>query len=139
MDLIITLLLVNALRAEPLVESDILDARAEIRAEYLCKQSQWSHEGWVESFKDVPYQYAGENLAINFSDSLDVEHAWMASPEHKANIMNREFREVGFGMASGMYEGKPTTFVVQMFGTPVESGVAIVPVGVPKKTPKVVA
>ena len=37
---------------------------------------------WIEKV-GYDYQYAGENLAINFSDSKDVTNAWMASPLHK--------------------------------------------------------
>lgn len=65
------------------------------------------------------YQYAGENLAINFSDSKDVTSAWMASPTHKANIVKTNYTEMGTGMASGIYEGHETVFVVQIYANPV--------------------
>ena len=65
-----------------------------------------------------PFKYAGENLAINFQDSKEVSDAWLASPEHKANILNPKFTEIGIATAQGMYSGKNATFVVQLFGTP---------------------
>ncbi len=75
------------------------------------------------------YQYAGENLAVNFSDSDNVEEAWMNSPEHRANILNGKFTHIGIATAVGTYKDKKTTFVVQMFGTP-RSAQAATPVRV---------
>ncbi len=73
-------------------------------------------------FSDVGYDYehAGENLAINFNDSALVEQAWMNSPTHKANIVNPTYTEIGIATANGTYQGHQTTFVVQMFGTPLK-------------------
>ncbi len=71
------------------------------------------------------FQYAGENLAVNFSDSEDVVSAWMDSPGHRANILNGKFTEIGIATAVGEYKGKKTTFVVQMFGTPRASGASL--------------
>ena len=71
------------------------------------------------------YSYAGENLAVNFSDSENVENAWMESPTHRANIVKREYTRVGFGTANGMYEGKETTFVVEFFAAPAAAKVAV--------------
>jgi hypothetical protein len=64
------------------------------------------------------FMYAGENLAINFSESTDVEQAWMNSPGHRANILNERFTEIGIATAQGTYQGQPTIFVAQMFGKP---------------------
>jgi hypothetical protein len=71
-------------------------------------------------FQQVGYNfdYAGENLAVNFSDSEDVTTAWMNSPEHRANILDTDFTQIGMATAQGMYEGEPTIFVVEEFGTP---------------------
>lgn len=88
-------------------------------------------------FSKVGYSYssAGENLAINFTDSGDVNTAWMNSPEHRANILNGKFTEIGVATAQGMYQGRPTVFVVQEFGKPyiVKNGSALVK-ATPKKT-----
>ena len=65
------------------------------------------------------YSYAGENLAVNFVDSADVESAWMASPLHRLNILNRNFTEIGIATSTGVYQGRHAIFIVQMFGRPV--------------------
>ncbi len=72
------------------------------------------------------YLYAGENLAINFTDSQDVVTAWMNSPEHRANILSTQFTQVGIATAQGMYNGQPTIFVAEEFGTPAPAPIAFV-------------
>ncbi|MDB5254906.1 MAG: hypothetical protein JWL92_282 [Candidatus Nomurabacteria bacterium] len=64
------------------------------------------------------YSYAGENLAINFTDAKDLTQAWMNSPTHRANITKTNYTQVGTGVAEGTYQGSPTIFVVQVFGLP---------------------
>src|SRR4029078_3041745 len=66
------------------------------------------------------YIMAGENLAVNFTEAENVEDAWMNSPGHKANILNKNCEEIGIGISQGNFQGHNAIFVVQMFGTPVE-------------------
>ncbi|MDB5266880.1 MAG: hypothetical protein JWN89_695 [Parcubacteria group bacterium] len=64
------------------------------------------------------YEYAGENLALNFEDSSEVVTAWMNSPLHKKNILGKHYTQIGIGTAAGTYQGKPATFTVQFFASP---------------------
>ncbi len=82
------------------------------------------------------FSYAGENLAIDFSESADVNTAWMNSIGHRANILNKNFIEIGVATAKGVYQGHETTFVVQLFGTPLPVYAAPSPQFVPTPTPK---
>ncbi len=68
--------------------------------------------------EEYSFLYAGENLAVHFDDTEDVEDAWLNSPLHKANIVNPHFSEVGIAVLEGFFEGKNTTVVVEFFGTP---------------------
>lgn len=81
------------------------------------------------------YQFAGENLAVNFDDSNDVVTAWMNSPTHKANILKQQYTETGIGVATGMYEGKETTFIVQEFASPAPAEQAPAAAPTPVETP----
>ena len=98
---------------------------AQAKADDMAQNGYFAHvspdgkNSWTW-FKDAGYQfsYAGENLAVDFTDSEDVERAWMNSPTHRANIMNGKFTEIGIATAEGEYHGKRVTFVVQMFGRP---------------------
>jgi len=76
---------------------------------------------WLEQV-GYNYQYAGENLAINFSDSKDVTDAWMASPAHRANIVKGNYTDIGTGVATGLYQGQQTVFVVQDYANPLTVG-----------------
>jgi uncharacterized protein YkwD len=63
------------------------------------------------------YRAAGENLAVEFTDVNKLNSVWMNSPSHRKNIL-AGYKETGIGMSEGVYEGKRTIFVVQMFGYP---------------------
>ncbi len=80
------------------------------------------------------YRYAGENLAVHFTSAEGVQEGWLASPSHRANIVNQNYTEIGIGVAMGEFEGFPTTFVVQMFGAPTETTQPVVAVTVPPAT-----
>lgn len=108
-----------------LAVNPLLNKAAEMKAQDMALKGYFAHtspEGktpwyWIEKV-GYKYQYAGENLAIDFSDSKDVAHAWMDSPTHRANIVKNNYTEVGTGVASGMYEGHNTVFVAQVYANP---------------------
>lgn len=108
-----------------LTENPLLKKAAEEKAKDMALRGYFSHtspdgkDPWYW-FDRVGYTYhaAGENLAVHFTDSLAINSAWMASPSHRANIVNGEFTEIGIGVAIGEFEGEETIFVVQMFGRP---------------------
>lgn len=62
------------------------------------------------------YAYAGENLAINFSQTDDVFSAWMASPAHRDNILNPNFNEIGLAVKNGPLQDHDATLAVLVFG-----------------------
>ena len=110
-----------------LKENSLLDAAAKMKAEDMAANGYFAHtspsgiEPWFWIHKaGYNYSYAGENLAINFTDSEDVIKAWLNSPAHRANMLSQHFTEIGIGIAHGTYQGKETTFVVQVFGKPAE-------------------
>lgn len=113
-------------RALPELKTDpLLTAAAQAKADDMAAKGYFSHttpEGydswhWFEQ-AGYEYRFAGENLAVNFSDSTEVEEAWMASPTHRDNIISPRYTEIGIATAVGTYEGRETVFVVQMFGMP---------------------
>ncbi len=63
------------------------------------------------------YVKAGENLAIDFESVDGPVPAWMASPGHRANILKDDYKEMAIAEATGEYQGRETTVVVQMFGS----------------------
>lgn len=120
--------LTNEARAEEylpaLKESPVLKEAAQDKAEDMAMRGYFSHESpdgtlpwyWFDKH-GYTYKYAGENLAIDFTDSATLVDAWLASPTHKANIVKGGYTEIGIGMATGTYQGRETVFVVQFFGS----------------------
>jgi uncharacterized protein YkwD len=115
----------SELSQAPLKRNATLDAAAKLKAKHMAQNEYFSHfspDGvspwyWFDQAGYV-YAHAGENLAIHFTDSSEVVDAWMKSPTHRENIVNRQYTEIGVGTAKGTYEGYDTVYVVQLFGTP---------------------
>ncbi|MBI5470140.1 CAP domain-containing protein [Candidatus Kaiserbacteria bacterium] len=118
----------NVNNVSTLTLNPLLVAAAQAKANDMAAKSYFAHispEGvdpwhWFEE-AGYRYKYAGENLAVDFSDSTDVNNAWMNSRTHRENILDPHFTEIGIAVAQGFYEGRSTTFVVQEFGLPAEA------------------
>lgn len=109
----------------PLQYNKKLERAAFLKAENMMKLQYWAHYGpnkespWQFIIQSgYSYAYAGENLAKGFSDSDSVHDAWMASPTHRANILDSQFQDVGIAIVKGNLQGSSVFLVVQMFGSP---------------------
>lgn len=71
---------------------------------------------WIKE-SGYPYFYAGENLAIDFSNSQELFDAWIKSDRHRENIERQGFQEIGVASLGGAFEDRKTSVVVQLFGT----------------------
>jgi len=106
-------------------ENKLLSEAARQKAADMFAFNYWAHVSpsgrspW-SFFADVgyKYQYAGENLARDFTDPDSVVQAWMNSPTHRENIVNPHYQEIGVAVVDGTLQGTQTTLVVQLFGTP---------------------
>ena len=114
-----------------LIVNPELQAAAQMKANDMAARGYFAHYSpdglspwyWI-SKAGYNFSYAGENLAVNYNESGDVNQAWLNSPTHRANILNNHFTEIGIATARGEYKGQQTTFVVQMFGRPKTTVVA---------------
>jgi uncharacterized protein YkwD len=61
------------------------------------------------------YRYSGENVAYGEVELEEIMKAWMASPAHRDNILNRKFTEIGLGLATSE---KGEVYYTQVFATP---------------------
>lgn len=105
-----------------------LNQAAQAKANDMVANNYWSHNSpggatpWT-FIQNAGYAYlsAGENLAYGFNTSADTVVGWMNSPSHRDNMLNADFKEVGFGIAnSANYQGSgPETIVVAMYANPV--------------------
>lgn len=107
-----------------------LTAAAQAKAEDMIKQNYWEHTSpdgktpWTfVTGAGYQYQAAGENLAYGFSGASETVVGWMNSKEHRANILNASYTEVGFGVASSpdfLGTGQQTVVVAE-YAQPVSS------------------
>ncbi len=122
--------LTNIKRAEyglsPLVSNPLLSLAASAKADDMFSDSYWAHYSpsgktpWkFITEAGYKYIYAGENLARDFNDPVDVVNAWMASPTHRSNVLDENFKEIGVAVENGNLSGREGVLVVQMFGSSV--------------------
>jgi uncharacterized protein YkwD len=60
------------------------------------------------------YAWLGENIAFNYPDAPSVVAAWMNSPEHRANILNPNYTDIGVGIA---WNSLGQAYATQDFGS----------------------
>lgn len=102
-----------------------LEQAALKKAQDMFAKNYWAHyapDGSTTPWKFIlaagyTYKYAGENLAKDFDTSASVMSAWMASAGHRANIVNKNYKDIGMMAVSGTLSGEETTLVVQMLGS----------------------
>jgi uncharacterized protein YkwD len=130
---------VNALRLAhglpPLRVSPSLRAAANVHSTQMARLGYFSHDsanGGSFSSRIATFYPArgyrswtvGENLLWASPDvgALRALKLWLASPPHRANLLNPRWREIGLvavhaRSAPGVYGNAPTTIVTADFGT----------------------
>jgi uncharacterized protein YkwD len=111
----------------PLTINAQLDQAAQAKADNMAALDYWSHDTpsgqtpW-SFITDASYDYqtAGENLAYGFDTAQDVVTAWMNSPEHRANMLDTTYQDIGFGLDNipNYQNSGPETLVDAMFASP---------------------
>ena len=115
--------LVNKERAkqnlQPLTLSAKLTSIANVKAADMRDNNYFSHTSpnygspfeMLQQF-GVSYTAAGENIAAGQKSAEAVMTDWLNSSGHRANIMNKEYKELGVGYVTG---GSYGTYWVQLF------------------------
>ncbi len=113
-------------RVAILASVEKLDLSAQNKAEDMATKNYFAHtsdgkslSAWLQGV-GYKYEVAGENLAVGFSSAEDIVAAWQKSPTHYANLIDKDFKDLGIGLAGGIYKGQPTVFVTQHFATPIK-------------------
>jgi uncharacterized protein YkwD len=108
----------------PLVENPKLDLAAQRHAEDMLARNYFAHESPEgktvrERAKEAGYDWRaiGENIAEGQTSVQEVMNTWMHSPPHRRNILSRDFKELGVGVAFGKSGGGYRVVWVQTFGT----------------------
>jgi uncharacterized protein YkwD len=120
--------LTNKARADnklpPLTLNVVLTKVARAHSANMAKKGEMNHvldgKKPAERIKDAGYDYswAGENIAMGENVSVQkIFDEWMKSQGHRENILRKEYRELGVGIARAD-DGK--VYYSQEFGTPLE-------------------
>ena len=90
--------------------NETLMAKAQAWSDYLASVGSLQHSNVAESV-DPGWWMLGEN--VGYGPSIEaVQHVFMQSPGHRANILNPEFNWAGTGVS---VSGNGTVYVVQVF------------------------
>ncbi len=114
----------------PLTVNEALTHAAQAKADDMAKNDYFAHTSpsgvtpwhWIEQ-SGYDYRFAGENLAIHFTDARDQEKAWMESVKHRENLLNPKYQDIGVAVKETMRNGQSAIITVQMFGFP--SGIVL--------------
>lgn len=103
----------------PLTLDPRLTASATAKCVDMVANNYWAHVSptgvtWDSFIQQqyARYQAAGENIARGYDTSQAVVNAWMASPGHRANILDVHYNEVGYAICS---DSQSRIMVVQQF------------------------
>lgn len=90
-----------------LIELTALDAGAVQRAGYLVRTGQWSHAGMNDQMRAAlgypTHGHGGENLARGFTSEPEIISSWLASPTHRAVMLDSAYIYAGAGQVNGTY------------------------------------
>ncbi len=109
-----------------LKENSLLNKIAEMRVDDMFDRQYFEHttptgETVSQISSNAGYHYItiGENIALgNFQGAKGLVEAWMASPGHRANILNQNYTQIGVASKNGVYKGQTVTIAAQVFGRP---------------------
>lgn len=115
-----------------LTENPLLSQAALAKGTHMLQNNYWAHVApdgttpWY-FFDEVDYQYqfAGENLARDFSNPASAVEAWMASASHRDNLLSSRYDEIGVAVVEGDLNGVDTTIIVQLFGKKASSAASV--------------
>ena len=111
-------------------ESERLSKAAMLKANDIIQNQYWDHTSpsgvepwqWIQK-TNYTYSEAGENLARDFSTADGTVAGWMASEKHRENMLKPSYSDVGFAVATGELNGKPTTIVVALYAKPAANNI----------------
>jgi uncharacterized protein YkwD len=119
---------INAIRAghrlAPLSLHRLLEAAAQAQAARMVARDEISHRlgGSLRArLRQVGYPgIGGENLSAGRAELAAVLDGWMASPGHRANLLDRRYREFGIA-AARVPSSRPSRYRIYwalIFGIP---------------------
>lgn len=87
--------------ANPLKHNSILSSVASNQAHIMCHENDQLNQHTISSIiKQAGYKnvIVGLNTARGFTSPQAIMQKWLESPEHKSNIVRKQFKEIGIGI-----------------------------------------
>jgi len=104
-----------------LVFDEELSVVAEEKSRDMAENDYFDHQSptygspfEMMEFFGIKYRTAGENIAAGYQTPENVVKAWMNSPGHRANILNKNFKQIGIGYVK-VPGSEYVTYWTQMF------------------------
>ena len=136
---------------DPLEINNRLNEASEDHSAWMLETGTFSHQGengssHRERIEDARYALEGswrtaENIgwqsergAPGIEDDVrDIHAALMASPGHRANLLNPELEDIGIGIEEGGFRGFEAVMITQNFGTSAAENGPAAPVAPPQE------
>lgn len=83
---------------EPLSMDESLCEYARIHAEKMAEKGLLAHSSMSRLSASAGNGNVGENIAWGQNSEEEVCGSWMRSPGHRANILSKRYKRVGFGV-----------------------------------------
>lgn len=109
----------------PLNEHEKLNRAALSKVHSLALSGNLEHTSsaagepwWPLEEADYRYDVVGENLGVNIETAELLVSEWMASPGHRANILNPEFEDIGIATSRASFLGQRADYIVLYMAKP---------------------
>ncbi|MGB3363686.1 MAG: CAP domain-containing protein, partial [Thermodesulfobacteriota bacterium] len=90
----------------------------------MAQNQNFSHTGTDGSntgdrllIQDYNWSTWGENILVGLDDAPDAVDAWIGSTGHCSIIMNPSLKEVGAGVAQGIFQGRSASYWTLVFAS----------------------
>ncbi|WP_431951472.1 CAP domain-containing protein [Actinacidiphila sp. bgisy167] len=102
----------TALKANPKLTEAAQDHSKDMASQHAMSHTGSDGSSPADRISSEGYDWSryGENVAYGYSSASSVMRAWMASPDHKRNILDCSFKEIGIALA------QPGNYWTQDFG-----------------------
>ncbi len=105
----------SSVGATPLQEHGTLTAKAEAWAHHMARTGRLEHSNLSADLPGVQWKALGENVGWSSPTSdtlLTIHNAFVSSPDHKRNLVDRRFTHMGVGVA---VDGAGRVWVAEVF------------------------
>ena len=110
--------------APPVTWDERIEDAASVHSIDMARNQNFSHTGTDGSnagdrllMQGYNWNTWGENILVGLDNAPRAIDAWIGSPGHCRIIMNQSLREVGAGIAQGIYLGNTASYWTLLFAT----------------------